>query len=227
MDFAKPYVDIGLNTNNLSAMLAFWEHEAGAVFDHVLPIRRGVKQYRHDIGGSVLKVNNHYEPLPDRRPSGYSELLIARDDITAEKKLRDPDGNAVRLVPTGAYGVTQVGIRLRIRSVAAHRAFFTNALELSEEAQGTFRAGATLILLEQSADATSDASVDGIGWRYITFQVFKVDQEHERILDRGGQEAMKPTTLGDTARISMIRDPDGNWIEISQRASLVGSLSSA
>jgi lactoylglutathione lyase len=31
-------------------------------------------------------------------------------------------------------------------------------------------------------------------------------------------------TLGDTARISMIRDPDGNWIELSQRASIVGSI---
>jgi predicted enzyme related to lactoylglutathione lyase len=205
-------------------MLAFWKREAGAVFDHVLPIRRGVKQYRHDISGSVLKINNHYEPLPQRRPSGYSELLIARDDIAAERKLRDPDGNAVRLVPTGAYGITQVGIRLHVRNMATHRTFFTNALELNEVAEGIFRAGATLILLEQSANATGDASVDGIGWRYITFQVFKVDQEHARILDRGGQEAMKPTTLGDTARISMIRDPDGNWIEISQRASLVGSL---
>ena len=223
MNFAKPYIDIGLNTNNLPAMLAFWRSEVGAAFDHILPIRRGVKQYRHDIGGSVLKINNHYEPLPLRRPSGYSELLIARDDISTETKLRDPDGNAVRLVPTGAYGIKQVGIRLQVRSVAAHRLFFTNALELDEVAQGAFRAGATLILLEQSADATGDASVDGIGWRYITFQVFKVDQEHERILDRGGQEAMKPTTLGDTARISMIRDPDGNWIEISQRASLVRS----
>jgi lactoylglutathione lyase len=35
---------------------------------------------------------------------------------------------------------------------------------------------------------------------------------------------MKPTTLGTTARISMLCDPDGNWIEISQRASITGSL---
>jgi lactoylglutathione lyase len=35
---------------------------------------------------------------------------------------------------------------------------------------------------------------------------------------------MAPITLGETARISFIRDPDGNWIELSQRASLVGPL---
>jgi lactoylglutathione lyase len=64
----------------------------------------------------------------------------------------------------------------------------------------------------------------GTGWRYITFQVFRVDADHARVLAAGGREAMPPTTLGTTARISMVRDPDGNWIELSQRASIVGTL---
>jgi lactoylglutathione lyase len=64
----------------------------------------------------------------------------------------------------------------------------------------------------------------GRGWRYITFQVFEVDKEHAAALERGAREAVAPITLGTTARISMIRDPDGNWIELSQRASIVGSL---
>ena len=36
---------------------------------------------------------------------------------------------------------------------------------------------------------------------------------------------LAPVTLGEVARISMILDPDGNWIELSRRASIVGSLS--
>ena len=44
------------------------------------------------------------------------------------------------------------------------------------------------------------------------------------VLAHGGREARAPVTLGTTARISMVRDPDGNWIELSQRASLTGSL---
>jgi lactoylglutathione lyase len=44
------------------------------------------------------------------------------------------------------------------------------------------------------------------------------------VLAHGGREARAPVTLGSTARISMVRDPDGNWIELSQRASLTGSL---
>ncbi|MGH6971347.1 MAG: VOC family protein, partial [Caulobacteraceae bacterium] len=62
------------------------------------------------------------------------------------------------------------------------------------------------------------------GWGYITFQVFKVDKEHAFVLGHGGGEATAPVTLGTTARISMVRDPDGNRIELSQRASIVGSL---
>jgi catechol 2,3-dioxygenase-like lactoylglutathione lyase family enzyme len=227
MNLAKPRVDIGLNTNNLEAMLAFWQGEAGVKFDHVLPIRKGMKQHRHDALGSVVKINHQTEPLPDSRPSGYVELLIAREGLTAPKSLCDPDGNLVTLVPPGTSGIEQIGIRLKVRDLASHSRFYRDALGLTEvatEKGAAFRAGETLLMLEQSPDAPSDAVMEGKGWRYITFQVFKVDEEHQCILARGGREALKPTTLGTTARISMVRDPDGNWIEISQRASITGSL---
>jgi lactoylglutathione lyase len=64
----------------------------------------------------------------------------------------------------------------------------------------------------------------GPGFRYITIQVWDVDAEHAGIVDRGGAEGRPAITLGTTARISFVRDPDGNWIEISQRASLTGTL---
>lgn len=227
MNLAKPRVDIGLNTNNLEAMLAFWQGDAGLKFDHVLPIRKGMKQYRHDALGSVVKINAHSEPLPFTPPSGYVELLIAREGLSTPKALNDPDGNSVTLMPPGTIGITQVAIRLKVRNLAAHRRFYSEGLGLADEPSASgaaFRAGETLLLLDQSPDAPSDAAMDGKGWRYITFQVFKVDDEHQSVLQRGGREAMKPTTLGTTARISMVRDPDGNWIELSQRASITGSL---
>ena len=55
-------------------------------------------------------------------------------------------------------------------------------------------------------------------------QIFKVDEVHALILSAGAREGLPPTTLGNVARISMILDPDGNWIELSQRASIVGPL---
>jgi hypothetical protein len=47
MELAKQQVDIGLFTNDLDRMLPSWQNEVGLPFDHVLPLRRGQKQYRH------------------------------------------------------------------------------------------------------------------------------------------------------------------------------------
>jgi len=224
MELAKPRIDIGLSTNDLAPLLTFWQGEAGIPFDHLLPIRHGQDQHRHDVNGSVLKINHHTEPLPANPPSGYRELVVARAGLAAPVPLADPEGNRVTLVPPGHDGVTQIGVRLTVRDLAAHRRFYGEALGLPEERLGVFRAGESLIFLGESADAPSDAEMRGPGWRYITFQVFKVDAEHARVMAAGGREALAPVTLGVTARISMVRDPDGNWIELSQRASIVGSL---
>ena len=227
MKLAKPRVDVGLNTNNLEPMLAFWQNEVGATFDHVLPIQSGMKQHRHDLNGSVLKINHYREPLPRRAASGYHEVIVARAGLARPKSLEDPDGNRVQLVPPDTLGVRQIAMKLRVRDPAAHTRFYLDALGL-EGVRGAigaaFRAGETLLLCERSEAAPADAGIDGPGWRYITFQVFKADEEHAHIVANGGREAMAPRTLGATARISMVRDPDGNWIEISQRASITGSL---
>ena len=224
MELAKPRIDIGLATNRLEPMLAFWQGDGGATFDHILPVRRGQDQHRHDIAGSVLKINHHDARLPDTPPSGYLELVVAREDVTEPTPLTDPDGNRLLLVPPGHEGVTQIGVRLGVRDVDAHRRFYAGALGLPEERPGVFRAGESVILIDHDPNAPADASMQGTGWRYITFQVFKVDAEHAAVVAAGGQEALAPVTLGTTARISLVRDPDGNFIELSQRASIVGAL---
>lgn len=227
MKLAKPQVDIGLATNNLEPMLAFWQGTVGLKLDHVLPVRRGQKQHRHDAAGSVVKINHHVEPLPEAPPSGYRELILAQPSCAAPRPLTDPDGNRVSLVPPGHDGIRQIGIRLAVRDLDAHRRFYTNALGLAEETRASgaaFRAGETRIILEQDREASIDPGIRGKGWRYITFQVFKVDEAHAAVLTAGGREGLAPVTLGTTARISMVLDPDGNWIELSQRASIVGGL---
>jgi len=228
MDLAKPHLDVGLYVRDTEPALQFWQDQVGAVFDHVLPLRRGVRQYRHGLFGSVLKINNSREPIAENPPSGYLELLVAREGLDAPLSLQDPEGNRVSLVPHGHLGVHKVGVRLGVRDLAAHRRFYTEALQLPEVAVpgvgAAFKAGDSMVLIDQSADAPADARIDGYGWRYITFQIRKVDQEHAFALAHGATEGTAPMTLGETARISMIRDPDGNWIELSQRASIVGSL---
>ena len=223
---AKPGMDVGLSTNNAATLLPFWQNEVDVPYDHLLKIKRGHQQHRHDVRGSVLKINSFLKALPDAAPCGYRELLIARDG--SDRQLHDPDGNAVRLVSPGTSGVTQIGMRLVVRDLEAHCRFYKQAFGFRErpyEKGVAFQAGESMLLLEEGEDASADAAYEGPGWRYITFQVFKVDDEHARVLAAGGREALAPVTLGETARISMVRDPDGNWIELSQRASIVGSLS--
>lgn len=225
MKLAKPRFDIGLSTNNLDEMLRFWQNDVGVPLDHVLKVRRGQNQHRHDLMGSVLKINHFEEAVPENPPAGYLELLVASDRPPTQ--LSDPDGNAVSLVAPGSNGIKQIAVRVGVRDLEAHRRFYKEAFGFAEVpyAKGlAFQAGEGLILLETDPNAPSDAEFRGKGWRYITFQVFKVDEEHKRVLAAGGGEALAPVTLGTTARISMVRDPDGNWIELSQRASIVGNL---
>jgi len=228
MELAKSRIDFGLSTNNLEPMLAFWQGEVGLPFDHLLKIRRGQDQHRHDALGSVIKINHLADPLPEGPPTGYRELYVAREGLADPKPLVDPDGNRVTLVPKGWRGIGQIGVRLAVRDVAAHRKFYAEAFGLREEpwaGGAAFRAGESLIIVEESPDApTPGERRGGKAWGYITFQIFKVDAEHAFVLAHGGREGLAPVTLGETARISMVLDPDGNRIELSQRASIVGSL---
>ena len=84
--------------------------------------------------------------------------------------------------------------------------------------------GGDRLMFAGDASAEAVGPMTARGYRYITIQVRDVDHEHAGIVARGGAEGRPPITLGTTARISFVRDPDGNWIEISQRASIVGSL---
>ncbi len=88
-----------------------------------------------------------------------------------------------------------------------------------------FRWATTLFFLKENPHREFAREMRGTGYRYMTVQVWNVDEEHRRAIDRGGKEGRAPATLGKVARISFIRDPDDNWIEISQRASLTGHLS--
>ncbi|MHC1947193.1 VOC family protein [Bradyrhizobium sp. UFLA06-06] len=228
MQLAKNVIDVGLSSNDLEPMLRFWQQDAGLRFDHVQPIRRGQKQYRHDAHGSVIKLNHHVEPLPDAAPSGYRELIIARAGVEAPQHMHDPDGNRVCLVAPGHDGITQIAVAMAVRDLAAHCRFYGDILGFAGQSWSggpAFRLGDSLILLKEDAAATVDPIRQARGWRYITLQVADIDAVHDKLRAKGVREGLAPVTLGEVARISMILAPDGNWIELSRRASIVGSLS--
>lgn len=223
MQLAKNFIDIALQTNNRDSMLDFYRTRIGLPFEETLPLGGGRQQHRHSLNGSILKINHARDGYPAAPPSGYRELIIAKDITTAES-LTDPDGNRLRLVPRGLDGVDHIGVGMTVSSLADFQHFYRQVLQIEEIDSTTFRWGSTLFFLQEDPNLETAADMNGTGFRYITVQVRNVDDEHAGVLSRGGSEGRPPITLGKVARISFIRDPDCNWIEVSQRASLTGDL---
>lgn len=226
MNLAKHYIDIGVRTNNMDAMLEFWTKKVGLPYNELLKVGGGVHQHRLALKGSIFKLNHVRSLLPENTPTGYKELLIA-SDVSETTSMRDPDGNKVTLVPTGLHDITNIGMKMVVRSMKDAKRFFTRTVQAKPLANNRFKWGTTVFLLEEDKDAPIGGGMQGAGYRYVTVQVFKVDQEHAQALERGALEGSAPVTLGTTARISFITDPDNNWVEISQRKSLTGDLSDA
>lgn len=226
IELAKPHLDIGLFTNRLEPLLAFWQGEAGLPFEELLPVGGGVRQHRHGANGSVVKINHARDPLPAVPPSGYRELLIARAGLREPRALCDPDGNRVTLLPPGHEGVTGIGVRMAVRDLAAFADFWGRVFGVEPAGPHAFRCGDSLLIGEEQADVQPAGEMRAPGYRYLTVQVRDVEAAHAELVRRGAAEGRPPVTLGTTARISFVRDPDGNWIEVSQRASLTGPLPS-
>lgn len=225
MRLAKQHLDVGLFTTNEQAMLEFWQQQVGLPFEETLPLGGGVRQHRHAMNGSVLKLNASREPVNEAPLSGYRELLIAREGISGACSLTDPDGNVVTLVPEGE--VAGIAVRMAVADLAAHARFWGAAMQFDGASEHGFRCGDSLLILEEDPSVVRMEPMRAPGYRYLTVQVWDVDEEHRGIVARGGTEGRPPVTLGSTARISFVRDPDGNWIEVSQRASLTGELPSS
>lgn len=224
MKLAKPHFDVAVMTDQAEPMLRFWQDAVGLDYEEALPTGGGNMQHRHGVNGSVFKLNHSRNGLPDTPRTGIAELWIAREDATGTRTLTDPDGNVVHVVPPGTKGVTGVAVRIVGRDAEAMCAFYRDDLELEEVAPRTFRCGDSLVFVDEEPDAPQDVDFLGRGFRYLTIQVFDCEAEHARILAGGGREGMPPRRMGDVAVFSMVKDPGGNFVEISQRGSLTGSL---
>jgi catechol 2,3-dioxygenase-like lactoylglutathione lyase family enzyme len=236
MELAKQFVDVGIFTNRIEEMRAFYAERIHLPFEEILPVGGGVRQHRFGLLGSVLKINHTRDPLPPRRPGGYKRLAISDSNAATPSQLRDPDGNEIELVPGSARVIKQIEIHLGVTDEAAFEKFYGEALGAERLGAGRFKLGETIISFvhdpdavraEKSASASAMqviGSMRAIGMRYITVQVRDCDREHSRLTSMGVWEGAAPVTLGAVARISFIRDPDGNFIEVSQRASLTGPL---
>lgn len=222
MELAKNHIDVGLFSNRREAQLAFWQGSVGLPYDHLGKVGDGIQQHRHHMNGSILKMNHARDPLPPLPPSGIVELLIARDGLDAPRHLIDPDGNRVTLVPRGCEGVVGIAVVLRVAHRDATDRFYRHVMQFDAAGRGVYRCGDSLVIVGEEGATEKSDEWRAPGFRYTTVQIFDAAREHEGILTRGGEEGAKLRVLGDTVRYSFVRDPDGNFIEISQRASLTG-----
>ena len=236
MELAKRFVDVGIFTNRLDEMRAFYGERIRLPYEELLPVGGGVRQYRYGLLGSVLKINHSRDPLPPRIAGGYRKLSISDPRTPMPIPMHDPDANEIELVPTGNRGVNQIEIQIGVTDEAAFEHFYGDVMQAERLGASRFKLGETIISFQgdpaavraqrsQSASAADViASMRAVGMRYITVQVRDVDAEHRRFMSMGVWEGAAPVSLGAVARISFIRDPDGNFIEISQRASLTGPI---
>lgn len=236
IEIVKPAVDVGLATNRLDEHRVFWDDEVGLRHDHLLKVGGGVHQHRYDLHGAVLKLNAHRDPL-EETPTGFVSLAVVVEALREEvedhdprvpvqmgetRSLTTPDGTPVDLVP-GLDGGTKTAIGLEATDAGATAAVLERALGAARSGRNCL-IGETRIEVREVPDRAPTQRRDGPGIRYLTVQVRDVEAAHSHALEHGCREGLAPVRLGDVAYISFVRLPDGDWVELSQRASLTGPL---
>ncbi|MBL6598605.1 MAG: VOC family protein [Alphaproteobacteria bacterium] len=212
--FAKPAFDVGFATNQLSAHEEFWGSTVGLAFDHMAKLGGGFRQHRWRLGDSIIKVNHTREPLADIPPGGYRSLGL---NAAGSAEMATPDGVPVHLRPDPSVDVT---LYVVTRDLDAFARFYGEVLGLEADGAHGFRLGRSRIV----AEIGDPPRIEGWrekGLRYMTVQIFDCDKVTAAMERAGVEIGMSPRTIGQV-RYSFARDPDGNWIELSERASLTG-----
>lgn len=223
MRLAKQHIDIGMFTNDIAAHRVFWGDTCGLRLDHELSFGDGWVQHRYDAHDSVIKVNQYPTPFAPARPTGYAGLCIARAGAPLWEG-HNPGGEPVRLVPPGTDGVVGIGITVSTPDPDRMMRFYTEALEFERVASHVARCGDSLLFVVEGAGGGEIEDFVGPNFRYLTVQIFDADAECAAIVKRGGRLAQACKTFPKVARYGFIADPDGNWLEISARASLTGIM---
>lgn len=203
-------------------MVDFVADEIGLGQPELLRVSRTVTQHRFDRNGSVVKVNVA-ETLETTGRSGFVELLLTDASLDQPEHLTGPDDVAFSLVPPGWRGVEDMAVRLEVPDLDQALAYFGDALRWDVHGS-TVCFGPTIVLLEERADAPSVFAPSTRGWTYLTAQVWNCDAETATAVAGGAAVTRAPHTYGEIARFSMVADPFGNQVELSQRASLTGPL---
>ncbi len=181
-----------------------------------------------DFDGILTRVAAQGVPAPKPMDVGHDAMKYAFAS--------DPDGNQIELVslPPGktAAEADRIQVGLTVSDPEKSRAFYGQILGFHEEKpmspkalngdlEYIFTAGKSNIKFWKGVGADlprhTGNITDAIGFRYFTFLVKDVDAVYAAAKASGATVAMPPRDLGDIARIMMLADPDGNWIEFAAR----------
>jgi len=229
MEFNRPQIDVGIFTNRIEAMKAFYGENLGLQFESELPVGGGFKQHRYIANGSIIKLMESRDPLPRRHPGGYETLIIATDKVSQPEAMNDPDGNTIELVPPGRDDVTQLEVRLGVSDVDVFDDFYTKAASGKGIGGHRYKIGETIFatfrhpLARRVKPAPFPALIDvvkgmaALGIRYVTLQVKNCDAAFQEFTAAGAPVGVMPANFGNVARAAFVRDPDGNFIELAQR----------
>lgn len=181
-----------------------------------------------DFDGILTRVAAHGAPAPTPMDAGHDGIKFTFAS--------DPDGNQIELVslPPGktAAETDRIQVGLTVSDPEKSRAFYGKILGFHEEKpispkplngdlEYIFTAGKSNVKFWKGdgADLPKHTGniTDAQGFRYFTFIVKDVDAVYASAKASGATVAMPPTDLGKIARIMMLADPDGNWIEFAAR----------
>jgi lactoylglutathione lyase len=226
VELAKDRIDVGFYTNAWESASAFWSRVIGLEYEELLKVGGGVHQHRFGLRGSVCKVNAARADLSDS-PTAFCRLLLAREGARSVTVAYEPDGTEIVIVPPGQDGVEDLAVDWATSDADRLGGLLGEGFGAVDEGDGRWRIGTSLLRLEHRATIEGVGGMFARGFRYLTVQVRDVRAAHAHLLGCGWTEGRAPVKLGETAFISFVRDPEGSWIEVSQRASLTGPLPDA
>lgn len=234
IELAKQSLDIGLYTDDAEASLGFYRDSLGLPYEELLRVAKGSRQHRLGLRGSVLKINETRDVLASS-PTGFQRLVIADPTLEQPRQDVDPQGMVVERVLPGTDGISAIAVTMAVADVDGQLRFLADGLwgdllgpvrAMTGIGPPRVRIGTTIVLVEHDPSAPRAELQRALGFRYVTIQIRDVLAAHRHLLKLGFEEGMAPIRLGETAAISFVRDPNGNWWEVSQRANLTGPLPS-
>lgn len=131
-----------------------------------------------------------------------------------------------------ALEITKDSVDLGIitKDAEASLKFYRDTLGLPEEGSMDMPGGGkmvrltcgttTLKIVVNAKEPAAEAAPGGIGgatgYRYFTISVSNLKEATQECKDAGYKVAVPPTDIRPGVTISMIEDPDGNWVELLQ-----------